>query len=125
MFDFNPEEILTQNNVEVTWCDSIVDGHEMVKTNSPIKGWGLSWEHGAIYIGPCLGRKAIEAAAIFIFLWLRGVPAQMASQLIIAYAFIDSYHDAISRYSGLINDIEHFAREGHDELRGSITVQPE
>ena len=114
MFDFNPEEILTQNNVEVTWLQ---DCH--------INGWSLSWKHGTVYIGPCTEHKAREAAAIFVLLWLKGVPAQMSVQLIIAYAFIESYHDAISQYGSLINDIEHFARERHEVLRGSITVQLE
>lgn len=114
MFDFNPEEILSSNNVEVTWLSGYCKD-----------GWALTWKHGTVYIGPCTELKAQEAAAIFVLLWLKGVPAQISVQLIIAYTFIESYHDAICQYGGLINDIEHFAREGHEALRGSITVQPE
>ncbi len=125
MFDFDPQEILAQNNVEVTWWDSVVDDYGIVKKEGAVKGWGLSWKHGAIYIGPCLKHKAIEGAAIFVLLWLKGVSAQMATQLIIAYAFIESYHDAIETYSGFINNIEHFCREGHETVRGSIRIQPE
>ncbi len=114
MFDFDPEEILSRNDVEVTW--------EQGRCKS---GWSLSWKHGTVYIGPCTECKAKEAAAIFVILWSKGISAQMSVQLIIAYTFVESYHDAISKYGNLINDIEHFAREEHDALRGSITIQPE
>ncbi len=111
MFDFDPEQILADNNVTVTWCDIIVDT-EGRKRKGPIRGWSLSWKHGVIYIGPCPRHKAREAAAIFVTLWLKDVPAQMAAQLIVAYAFSETYHEAIGRYST--------TREGHDNIQGSI-----
>lgn len=117
MFDFNVDLVLREHTVIVEWGAKIVDA-EGVEKPSPIPGWSLSWKHGVIYIGPCPEHKAREAAAIFVFLWLKGVPSQMASQLIIAYAFINSYHEAIDMYEGLINDIEHFTREGLENVRG-------
>jgi hypothetical protein len=81
MFDFNPEQILRENNVLVEWDDNLTPG------------WSLSWKHGVIYIGPCCAHMARKAAAMFVYLYLKDVPAQMAANLIVCYAFIDMYRD--------------------------------
>lgn len=117
MFDFSFEQVLHDNEVTVEWHDKVVDS-EGVERPSAIPGWSLSWKRGVIYIGPCPEHKAREAAALFVHLWLNGISAQMASQLIVAYAFINSYQEAIDMYEGLINDIEYFTREGLDNVRG-------
>ena len=122
MFDFDPEQILCENDVEVSWWGTIVNNEGTEKKN-PYPGWGLSWKHGVIFIGPCSKHKAREAAAIFVRLWLADIPTQMASHLIVAYAFIDSYREAVEMYAGLVNDIERFAREGEDAIRGSMRIE--
>jgi len=122
MFDFDYAQILRENEVTVEWCDTIVDT-EGNKSKSPIPGWGLTWKHGFIRIGPCTELKACEAAAIFVHLYLKGVPAQLSTQLIVAYAFIGEYREAIEMYEGLVNDIESFAREGLDNVRGSMRIE--
>ena len=122
MFDFNFEQVLLENEVTVEWTPEFVDAEGTIRP-SPTSGWSLSWKHGVIYIGPCAKHKAREAAAIFAHLWLQGVSAQMATQLSIAYAFIDAYHEAIDMYEGLINDIEHFTRDGLDNVRSCLRIQ--
>ena len=122
MFDFDPEQILRENDVEVSWWDTLISAEHLDYKKSPYPGWGLSWKHGVIFIGPCPKHKAREAAAIFVRLWLADIPAQMASHLIVAYAFIDSYHEAIDKYEGLITNIEQFTREGLDEVRGCLRL---
>ena len=122
MFDFDHAQIRRENEVTVEWCDTIVDT-EGNKKKSPIPGWGLTWKHGFIHIGPCPKQRALEAAAMFVHLYLKGVSAQLSSQLIVAYAFIGGYREAIEMYEGLINDIETFTREGLDGIHGSMRIE--
>lgn len=122
MFDFDYVQILRENEVTVEWCDTIVDT-EGNTSKSPIPGWGLTWKHGWIHIGPCPEQRAREAAAMFVHLYRKGVSAQLASQLIVAYAFIGEYREAIEMYKELINDIETFTREGLETLHGSMRIR--
>lgn len=121
MFDFIAGQVLQEHKADVEWSGTVIDTEGDEKKSS-IPGWSLSWKHGTIYIGPCPEHKAREAAALFILLYLKGVGAQMASQLTIAYAFIDSYKEAVEMYEGLINDIGRFTREGLDSIHGSLRI---
>ena len=122
MFDFDHAQILRENEVTVEWCDTVVDTEGNTK-KSPIPGWGLSWKHGWIHIGPCPEQRACEAAAMFVHLYLKGVSAQLSSQLIVAYAFIGEYREAIEMYEGLIRDIETFTREGADAIHARMRIK--
>ena len=121
MFDFDAKQVLQFAKASVEWSDTVIDAKGNEK-KSPIPGWSLSWKHGVIYIGSCPEHKAREAAALFILLYLKGVDPQMASQLIVAYAFIDSYKEAVEMYEGFINDINHFTREGLDNIHGALRI---
>lgn len=117
MFDYDMiAQTLQKNEVTVEWCDTIVD----TEGKSPGPGWGLTWKHGFIHIGPCPEIRALEAAAMFVHLYLKGVSAQLSSHLIVSWAFIEEYREAIEMYEGLINDIETFTREGLDLIHGSM-----
>ena len=123
MFDFDVEQILKDQEVVVEWADTIVDveGNE---SRSDHPGWSLCWRHGFCHIGNCPEDAAREAAALFAYLYqVKDVSAQMAIHLARAVVFKDMYVEAVEHYQSFINDIEHYVREGHDNVLGSLRIR--
>ena len=80
------EAVLRDNEVTVEWCHQMVNGEGEVSEMPPeLCGWGLSWKHGVIDIGPVEEHIAREAAAVFVRLWQLGVSASMADKLMGSY----------------------------------------
>ena len=83
------EEILEWSGAEVDFCDEFVDGDGKSIKISGAEHWGFSWEAGGIgFIS--LSKKsdwkrARVAAAMFVYLWTRGVEASVANKLAESY----------------------------------------
>ena len=75
------EAVLTENKVDVEWCDTFIDGEGTVTTDNEHAGWTLSWKPGVMHIGDTTEVIARKAAALFVSLWLRGVSASFADKL--------------------------------------------
>ena len=79
------EAVLRDNNVTVPWDDTVVDSDGNICPAGEFAGWGLSWQHGVIYIGQTTEQIARQAAALFVSLWLRGVSASFCDKLMDGY----------------------------------------
>lgn len=86
--DDNYEEILKAAEATVEYSDEFVDGNDKVTHLPEFGHWSLCWKHGFI------GFDAIEkdnevdakkAAALFIYLWSKGVRASIADRAAEAY----------------------------------------
>jgi hypothetical protein len=76
------EAVLKANGVTVSDEDCWVDGDGTIMDAPPeYLGWGMSWEHGCMHIGPTTEVMARKAAALFVSLWQRGVSASFADKL--------------------------------------------
>jgi len=73
--------ILCKHNIEVVWCDTLVDGEGNKVPAGDSTGWGMSWKHGYMSIGQTTEIIARKAAAMFVCLWLRGFSASFADKL--------------------------------------------
>jgi hypothetical protein len=81
------EAVLRDNEVTVTWGDTLVDGAGRTFPASPgLCGWDFSWRNGSIFIGRTSETIARKAAAIFVSLWLRHVSASLCCKLMVVYA---------------------------------------
>ena len=75
------DAVLRENEVNVEWCDTLVDGNGNEHRAGEFAGWGFYWKHGAIHIGQCSEQIARKAAALFVSLWLRGVSASFCDKI--------------------------------------------
>ena len=80
--DLDFEPILEWGKAEVIWEDTFVDGKGNKYVRPEKAYWTLFWEHGFIGFDSIRAKedeqKARLAAAMFIFLWCKGVPASYA-----------------------------------------------
>jgi hypothetical protein len=94
--DWDSEEILKENDVEVNWSDKMIDGEGTVSTCPWGGSWALIWKHGVIDLGG-IGEEYEEiarvGAALFVTLWLKGVPAHMADMLAGNYVYLEWRHE--------------------------------
>lgn len=87
-FDYEP--ILKWAEAEVVWEDTFVDGHGNKHVRPDRAYWTLFWKPG--FIGfDCIRNKEDEpkarmAAALFIYLWCKGVSASIADNCASLYA---------------------------------------
>jgi len=91
-WDWDSEEVLAENDVTVDWSDKLVNGEGEVHDDPWGGSWALSWKHGVIGLG-WIGREyeeiVREGAAIFVTLWLKGVPAHMADRFAGDYIYLE------------------------------------
>lgn len=91
-WDWDSEEVLRDNNVTVEWSDVVVNG-DGVESPNPWGGeWSLCWDHGFMGLG-VFGKQYEEiariGAALFVTLWLKGVPTHIASRLVGDYVYLE------------------------------------
>lgn len=81
---FNFEPILTWAEANVSYNDEFVDGEGTVSKIPELACWVLSWKNGTISFTHIRTKedehKARMNAALFIYLWTRGVSADIADQ---------------------------------------------
>jgi len=84
-FDFEP--ILAWAEAEVTWCDEFVNGEGLVTKNPEFATWSLYWKYGSISFSFHKEdeQKARMSAALFIYLWTKGVSASIADNCAVSY----------------------------------------
>lgn len=88
--DFDYEKILEWANAEVVWDDTFVDGRGNKHVHPNMALWTLLWHKG--FIGfDCIQKRedeavARKAAALFIYLWCKGVETGVASSCADLYA---------------------------------------
>lgn len=87
--DFEYEKILQWAGAKVTFADEFVNGRtgEKIKIKKEAY-WELFWEHGFIGFDGFRKEdeiKARKAAALFIYLWTRGVDPGVAERCATAY----------------------------------------
>jgi len=78
------DAVLRHNEVVVESCDTLVDGNGNEHRAREFAGWGFSWQHGCIHIGPTSETIAGKAAALFVSLWLRGVNASFCDKIMLS-----------------------------------------
>lgn len=89
---FTPEEciaLLEEHNVELRYSDVVVNGLGEKRHAPELGSWSLSWSHGVIGLDSVPEgdeEQAQLAAAMFIYLWLKGVDPGLSSQLAEVYA---------------------------------------
>lgn len=86
--DDNYEDILKAADATVEYSDEFADGHGKV-TNIPEWGhWSLCWKYGFIGFDSITKDDEVtakKAAALFIYLWSKGVTASVADKASEAY----------------------------------------
>lgn len=86
--DHDFEKILQWGNVEVKYNDKFVGSDGEVTSHPELASWVMSWGHGVISFDSLdkdeehLARKA---AALFVYLWCKGVDAMYADRCAAAY----------------------------------------
>jgi len=93
------EKVLTENEVEIECCATVVDNEGAVRKSNCCSGWSLSWESGTMYMGETTEVIARKAAALFVSLWLRGVSASFADKL------MDGYIGFLERQEGITKGV--------------------
>ena len=88
--DDNYEEILKAADATVEYSDEFVDGHNNVSHIPEFGHWSLMWKYGLIGFESMSIKKedeivARKAAALFIYLWNKGVAADIADRAAEAY----------------------------------------
>ncbi len=89
-FDYEP--ILKWAKAEVVWDDTFVDGHGKKHKRPSLALWTLFWDNGFIGFDSIQKKtkkdekKARMAAALFIYLWCKGVSASIADNCAVLYA---------------------------------------
>lgn len=87
-FDYEP--ILEWAGAKVVWEDTFVDGHGNKHVNPKLAHWVLLWRNGFIGFDGIKNKedepKARMAAALFIYLWCKGVSASIADNCASLYA---------------------------------------
>jgi len=91
-WDWDSEEVLKENDVTVEWGDEVVDGYGNISKDPWGGSWSLCWKQGFIHLGT-FGKGYEEiarvGAAIFVTLWLKGVPAHMADRFAGDYVYLE------------------------------------
>jgi hypothetical protein len=84
------ENILEWAKADVQYADTFVDGRGNVKKNEKLAHWALHWDHGFIGFDSIQKREdkdiARMAAAMFVYLWTKGVSADLADCMCQLYA---------------------------------------
>lgn len=84
--DHDYESILTDSAAEVIYCDTFVDGEGNKECIPKMGSWSLYWKHGVITFDSLKDEaQARKAAALFIFLFNKSVPAHIAERCAEAY----------------------------------------
>lgn len=85
---FNYEPILEWANATVEYNDQFIDGEGTISTIEEFGGYSLIWKHGVIHLGYNKEEreKARMSAALFIYLWTRGVDCSIAESCSILYS---------------------------------------
>lgn len=87
-FDYEP--ILTWAKAVVKWSDTFVDGHGHSEQIPEFASWTLYWDRGFIGFDSINKKedepKARMAAALFIYLYCKGVKADIADNCASLYA---------------------------------------
>jgi len=101
------DTILKWADAEVTWSDTFINGNNEVSQEPEWACWSLCWEYGVIGFDglrdntPENHTKAFAAAALFIYLWCKGIPANIADNCAAAYV---SYYKLPTRENKENND---------------------
>jgi len=117
------EAVLKEHDVEVEWCDTLVDCDGNRKPAGEFAGWGLYWKNGTIHIGRTTATIARKAAALFVSLWLRGVSASFADKLMDGFiVYLERQENRMLAFLAEIDVWQHdcrpyfrFTREGFCE----------
>lgn len=91
-WEWDSEKILVENNVKVVWCDELINGENEIHKDPFGGSWSLSWKHGVICLG-WFGKEYEElariGAALFVTLWLKGVPVYISERLAGDYIYLE------------------------------------
>jgi hypothetical protein len=77
------DEILSENQVSLTCHKTTAVSTERGNLSEPVTTteWWLYWRHGTLFIGDMPEYEAREASALFIYLYLQGIPYPLASTI--------------------------------------------
>lgn len=76
------DEILAENQVVLTCHKQQVRPPDYDEPYPPTTTeWWLYWRHGTLFIGDMPEHEAREAAALFVYLYLQGIPYPLASTI--------------------------------------------
>jgi len=108
------DAVLRENDVQVEWCDTMIDGEGIEHRAGEFAGWSMSWKHGVIFVGRVSETIARKAAALFVSLWLRGVPASFCDKLMAGFImFLERQENTRLTF---LAEIDH-SEEGGDYFR--------
>lgn len=82
-FELDHEVILEANNVKVEF-------------DAEHGFWSLIWKHGTMGISQCPEKVARETAGLFIYLWLKRIPASIADKIMDAWVVMRTYDEQIT-----------------------------
>lgn len=81
------EAVLAEHGVTVTWENVFVDGRGNRYINDKMSHWALAWENGVMAMPWRKDQEemARATAAMFVYLWLKGVPCEQADELALCW----------------------------------------
>ena len=92
--DHTCESVLIWAECQVEFSDAFVDGEGKVKHDPENAWWAFTWKQGVISFCSLKSledeAKARKASALFVYLWCKGVGADIAAHC--AEAYVTTYH---------------------------------